>query len=60
MGRAVVNKDSAKEVEVVSGKEFSIFDKYGKFVRVYSIDVHGEDAESMASGFAKKIGGSVK
>lgn len=40
--------------------KFSVFDKYGKFVREYSIDIHGEKAEELARQFANKIKGSVK
>jgi hypothetical protein len=45
---------------VSDNKEFSVYDTYGHFIRTYSTENHGEDAESFAKGFALKINGSIK
>ena len=39
---------------------FDVFTASGGFVRTYSVEVHGEDAEELAKQYAAKIGGSVK
>ena len=39
---------------------FDVFTAGGGFVRTYSVEDHGEDAEELAKQYAAKIGGSVK
>ncbi len=38
---------------------FDVLNLNGVFVRSYSVEIHGESAESLANEFAAKIGGSV-
>jgi len=35
-------------------------DKFGSYVRTYSLEKHGKDFEKLAQQFAKKIEGKVK
>ncbi len=39
---------------------FDIYTPGGGFVRTYSLEDHGEDAEKLANQYASKIGGSVR
>ena len=39
---------------------FDVYDINSVMVRTYSVEQHGEDAESLAKEYAGKIGGSVK
>lgn len=39
---------------------FSVYSENGDFVRTYSIEVVGENAEELAKGYAKKINGKVQ
>jgi len=47
------------EEEIIKTKEFTVLDHNGAFVRVYSTELHGKDAQKLAEGFAKKIGGKI-
>ena len=38
----------------------SVHDPSGKFIRTYSLAIHGENYAALAEQFATKIGGSVK
>ncbi len=48
-------KEVVEEVNV-----FKVFDSMGGLVREYTTEIHGKDAEKLASQFAEKIKGSVK
>lgn len=39
---------------------FEVLNPNGVVVRTYSVEDHGEEAESLAKGYAEKIKGSVK
>lgn len=40
--------------------EFSVYDEGGKFVRTYSVEIHGKEAKQLARQFATKIKGTIK
>ena len=40
--------------------EFNVFNKEGMFVRSYSTEVHGKEAEQLENQFALKVTGTVK
>lgn len=48
-----------KEVKKESKTEF-IIEKEGKYIRTYSVEVHGKDAEKLAKSFAKKFEAKIK
>jgi hypothetical protein len=49
------------KVEAAPSKtEFLVLNASGGEVRVYSHELHGEDAEKLAHQYAGKIGGSVQ
>lgn len=48
-------KEEVKEIKT----EFSVF-KDGEFVRTYSVEIHGNEADKLAEGYAQKIGGIIK
>jgi hypothetical protein len=52
-----VTTESGAEVEKT---EFEVYNSSGGYVRTYSLELHGEDAEKLAHQFAGKIGGSVR
>jgi hypothetical protein len=56
----VVTTETVEEVKEVKLNEFSIFDGYNMFVRKYTTEIHGENAEELANQFATKINGTVK
>jgi diaminopimelate decarboxylase len=39
---------------------FDVINAGGTFIRTYSAEDHGEEAEDLANQYAKKIGGTVK
>lgn len=42
----------ARKKEEVAGGVFKVYDKQGKFIREYTEEIHGEDAEKLANQFA--------
>lgn len=52
-----VSKEMKKKVEAV---EWSVFTEKGDFIRTYSLEDQGKDAEKLALGYAVKINGYVK
>jgi hypothetical protein len=44
----------------VSKTSFDVYTRDGGYVRTYSIELHGENAEALAKQYAGKLGGSVK
>lgn len=40
--------------------EFEVYNSSGGYVRTYSLELHGENAEKLAHQYAGKIGGSVR
>jgi hypothetical protein len=48
--------EEVKEVKI----EFSVFDEKGMFIRTYSVEVHGKEADKLAEGYALKINGTIK
>jgi len=53
-------EEPAPEMAPDLAKSWAVHDKRGAFVRTYSVEVHGENADKLAEQFASKIGGSVK
>ena len=53
---------AAAPEEVKKGKKtsFDVYNRDNSFVRTYSVEQHGKDAEANAEEYAGKIGGSVK
>ena len=56
---------TASIVETITAPEstkvaWEVFNKDGAYVRTYSVEVHGSEANRLAHQFATKIGGSVK
>lgn len=39
---------------------WAVMGRGGKYIRTYSIEVHGERAEALANQFAGKVGGKVE
>lgn len=39
---------------------FDVYNAGGTFIRTYSVEQHGKDAEKLAAEYAKKLSGSVK
>jgi hypothetical protein len=50
-------KQALEDILEPQKTEWRVLDRYLKYVRTYSLEVHGKDAEEKAKGFAKKIGG---
>ena len=40
--------------------DWDVFDRFGNFVRTYTLEIHGERAGELADMFAGKIGGERK
>lgn len=40
--------------------KFNVLSKDGAFIRTYTADDHGKEAENLAKQYATKIGGSVQ
>lgn len=55
-------KEESEPVEQADGTEghWSVYDSEGRYVRTYSSELHGENAEALAGEFAGKIAGSVQ
>lgn len=48
-------------VKKASGKTSAqVLSRAGALARTYTLEVHGENFETLAEGYAKKIGGSVR
>lgn len=58
--KEVVVKKEVVEEKAIKNLSFNIYDIYGKYVRTYSTELHGEKAEVFAKQFAKKINGTIK
>lgn len=60
--KRVVKVEKVEKVEKPEKKvsEFNVFNKEGMFVRSYSTEVHGKEAEQLANQFALKVTGTVK
>jgi len=43
-----------------SKESWDVMNKYGVYIRTYTLEVHGSNASGLALQFAQKIGGSVK
>lgn len=61
----VVNPDAALEVAPTDlatevKVSFDVYNSSNGYVRTYSLEDHGEDAEKLAHQYAGKIGGSVR
>ena len=56
---AVETEPQVEDEPIVKTKEFTVLDHNGTFVRVYSTELHGKDAQKLAEIFAKKIGGKI-
>jgi hypothetical protein len=54
--KKVIEPKIEKEVKT----EFSVFTEQGDFVRTYSVEVHGNEADKLAEMYALKINGQVK
>lgn len=56
--------EEAAEAAMISTKPsktcFDVIAKDGGYVRTYSVELHGENAEKLAHQYASKIGGTVK
>ncbi|MEW6126734.1 MAG: hypothetical protein AB1757_06825 [Acidobacteriota bacterium] len=50
----------AAKVAKEAKTSFDVYTRDGGYVRTYSLEDHGEDAEKLANQFAGKIGGSVR
>jgi hypothetical protein len=50
----------AKKAAKGSKSSFDVYNPGGAFVRTYSVEQHGEDAEELAKKYAKKIGGEIR
>jgi hypothetical protein len=44
----------------VDKTSFDVHTAQGGYVRTYTVEIHGEDAEKLANQYASKIGGTVK
>lgn len=55
-----VEAEAPQEVSKSDKTSFDVHNKDGGFVRTYSLEIHGENAEALANQYATKIGGSVK
>lgn len=64
MGRPKKIKSEVAETKIDGPaemvKSFSVFDKTERFVREYTEEIHGEEAEELAKRFALKINGTIK
>lgn len=52
--------DALKAIRNDGKTEFSVYDAEGRYIRVYTLEVHGENAGQLANQFATKIKGTVK
>jgi hypothetical protein len=56
--------EEAAEAEMMPAKpsktSFDVHASDGGYVRTYSVELHGEDAEKLAHQYAGKIGGTVR
>lgn len=58
-----VNTTTGSEIKetTTSGKtRFEVYNPDGGFVRAYTLEDHGEDAEKLANQFASHTGGIIK
>jgi len=52
-------KEEIKEVKS-SKDSFDVVNSTGGFIRTYSVELHGADAEKLAKEYAGKINGEVR
>lgn len=57
---APADTDAAPSSEGAVEGTFNVLDKDGNVTRTFSVELHGEDAESQARNFAHKFGGTVQ
>lgn len=51
----------AKSITTMEAKtSFDVLNSSGGYVRTYSVEMHGENAEKLAHQYAGKIGGSIR
>jgi hypothetical protein len=55
----VQSTPEAPKVSQETKTSFDVHNRDGGFVRTYSVELHGEDAEKLANQYAGKIGGKV-
>jgi hypothetical protein len=63
MAKKTIKKAIKVEAPIEEPKiktEFSVFNAQGEFVRTYSVERHGVEADKMAEMYAGKIGGIIK
>jgi hypothetical protein len=52
--------EATKEDKKGKQTSFDVLNAGGDFVRTYSVEQHGSEAEEKAKEYAKKVGGTVK
>lgn len=52
--------EAPEESDEEEAQSFSVFDKFGRHVRDYTLEIHGDKALACAKSFSGKIGGTYK
>ena len=60
VSEAPVTAEADDKPKKVKKTSFDVYNKDHTFVRTYSVEDHGNEAEAKAEEYAGKIGGSVK